>query len=341
MASIPSRDYVELARLFGVRQESESLGGSGAAKFYRMQVEGLKAYVVHSPEGVELASMPEIVGEEMASRARRAARHAVKLMEELGLEERAILLHVLRGSPGYELSGALEEAAEVDNIYIRVKYDEDSYRDHREREARAIYTKAGPLGDGRYTLIVADTVATGRSMIEALERGLQVLRFKGITLTAVYIYGFISLPGARRVAEALRGQGVEPVFIAVENLSALSSNMYDMPLYGPDPADPDILLGSAAPPEAFRAMLPHYYPGMDQPGDWSERQCLLFNGIGYERGDVAGHLRRSLEMLEELHKASSGRDWYRGWMEDIYHERRHGLEEALSIDPCKAAIPGA
>jgi len=337
VASIPSRDYEELARVFGVVQEAERLGGGGGAAFYRMLLDGIRAYVVHSPEGVELASMPEIVGGDMASRSRRAARHAVRLMEELGLEERVVLLHILRGSPGYEVSGALDEVAEVDNIYIRVKYDEQSYRDHREREARAVYTKAGPLSGGRYTLVVADTVATGRSMVEALSRGLQVLDFKGITLSGVYIYGFISLPGARMVAEAVKGQGIEPVFISIEDFSALSSNMYDMPLYGPDPADPGRLLGAAAPPEAFQGMLPHYFPGMDQPGDWSERQCLLFNGVGYERGDVAGHLRRSLEMLEELHRVSSGMEWYRDWMEDVYAARRRGLEEALRGDPCGGA----
>lgn len=336
MARVPRGEARRIAELFGVDTGSLDVGRSGPAAFYALDL-GLPAatYVVDSPEGAEIASKPELVGDRLKEKAAAAAAYAVKLMESLGLGERAVLLHILRGSPGYEITGPLEKAAEVDNIYIRVMYSGDSYRNHVEREARAVYTKAGQIASGRYTLVVADTVATGRSMLEALGRALDVLRFKSVEIDRVYVYGFLSLPGAARVAGALASRGLDAVLIAVEDYSALSRNEYDMPLYGPDPAEPSKLLGGAAPLSALERMLPMYYPGMDQPGDWSERQCRLFNGVGYERGDTEGHLRRSLEMLEELHSVASGEDWYRGWMEEVYGERRRGLLSALESRVCE------
>lgn len=338
MARITEEDVRHVVGVFGIDTGFEEVGPIGGGHAYKARFSlpgGAEAYVVDSPEGAAAASTPELVGDGLTDNMRRASSHAVALMKKLGLGERAVLLHVLRGSPGYELSAPLEEAVRLDNIYIRVRYQEGSYRDHREREARAVYVKAGRLEPGRYTLVVADTVATGRSMVEALRSALNLLEFKSVSVDRVYIYGFISLPGARAVASFLEKRGGEAYFIAIENYSALSGNMYDMPLYGPDPARPDTLLGAAAPEEAVRRMLPHYYPGMDQPGDWSERQCRLFNGVGYERGDVTGHLRRSLEMLEELHRASRGAEWYRDWMEEVYLERENGLREALEKNPCK------
>ena len=57
-------------------------------------------------------------------------------------------------------------------------------------------------------------------------------------------------------------------------------------------------------------MLPMYVAGMDQPGDWSERQVSLFNGKGKEAGDIAGHLEKSLGIAESLKALNTEQPWY-------------------------------
>lgn len=296
-----------------------------------------EVYIIDTPAGTRLASMPEIVGLELEKTALEAADEAAKFFEQIFEgRDNVLLLHVLRASSGYMLNVAMEKRMKTENIYVRVRYDESSYRDHEGRKARAIYTKAGKLMGNSYIIVVADTIATGNSVIEALRRTIKVLNFKDVKLKDAYLYGFMSLEGIKNIASFLSKQNLSRVvFLAIQDITPLSVNKYDMPLYGIDePAYSEKKekrrLGSIVDKATLKRMLPLYYPGMDQPGDWSERQCKLFNGFFYERGDIEGHLKRSLEMLEKLREIQKGEEWYREWHEQIYKERVEGIKKVLS-----------
>lgn len=64
-------------------------------------------------------------------------------------------------------------------------------------------------------------------------------------------------------------------------------------------------IGSIVSPDTLQEMLPHYIPGMDQPGDWSERHLYLYNDHTYENGNIQGHLEKSIQFMESLDKLNS------------------------------------
>ena len=67
--------------------------------------------------------------------------------------------------------------------------------------------------------------------------------------------------------------------------------------------------------DTLDGMIPYYVAGLDQPGDWSERQMSLFNGYGMESGNVVGHLRKSIDLINSCRELHSGEVWY-----DVFHE---------------------
>jgi len=69
-------------------------------------------------------------------------------------------------------------------------------------------------------------------------------------------------------------------------------------------------LGSIVGEETLHEMVENYIPGLDQPGDWSERQTKLFNGYGQEDGNIKGHLSKSIKFIEELDKINRTQEWY-------------------------------
>ncbi len=313
--------------------------GDGAVYRIPLEVNG-EAFIVHSVQGALVASRPEVVGRELDSLVIHPARLVAGYLKHSGLADRKVVfMHVLRGSQGYRLDVALREAGfGVESQFVRVVYTGGSGEKHAEAKPRVASAQLTGLSGEEKTLVVADTVATGRTLKEALHFMLDVAAFKGVQFEKVVVYGFISESGARAVGEFLGNYGITPAFFALEDFAALASNQYDMPLYGPDigakGVDPEKTIAGVSVPEALRAMLGEYFPGMDQPGDWSERQCLLFNGYGYERGRIGEHLERSLKSLETLHSAVREASWYEEWLEEVFEKRRRGIKRAMGVDAC-------
>lgn len=299
-----------------------------------------EAYIVHTPSSVKIASMPELVGKALDNLAISSARFTASFLKKLlNAEESLVFLHILRGSQGYRLDVALREAGfDVREQFVRVVYNGGTGEKHLEAAPHVGKVQFSELSGSEKTLVVADTVATGRTLLEALRLTLDMAGFKGMEFRRIVIYGFISEPGARKASEFISERGAEPVLITLEDFAALASNQYDMPLYGPDTTptgvNVDRLISGTTVPEALENMIRSYFPGMDQPGDWSERQCLLFTGSTYERGRIDLHLENSLKALEALREAIRGAEWYEEWMDKIYAERRARLEEAKGKNHC-------
>ncbi|PLJ78227.1 hypothetical protein [Infirmifilum sp. SLHALR2] len=321
--------------------EGETVYGSREAGVIRVRLEVPgEAFIVHSREGALIASSPEIVGRELDSLSMSPARLVAGYLKQLEQGSLPVVfVHVLRGSQGYRLDVALQEFGfDLKKQFLRVAYAGGAGEKHADAQPHVVNAQVSELSGGEKTLVVADTIATGRTLIQALSLTLDVAGFQGAQLERAVIYGFISEQGARAVGEFLEKRGVAPFFFAIQDYAALASNNYDMPLYGPDigPAGVDAgkTIAGVTTPEAFKAMALEYFPGMDQPGDWSERQCLLFNGFGYERGRIGEHLGRSLKSLEELRGAVLKASWYERWLEEVYERRKKGLERAMEVDAC-------
>ncbi|MFQ6053971.1 MAG: hypothetical protein ACE5OO_07085, partial [Candidatus Bathyarchaeia archaeon] len=150
----------------------------------------------------------------------------------------------------------------------------------------------------------------------------------------IVLYGFISIPALTRLGELASGEGVELVCFAIGNIMQLAHNHYDMPLYGLDEslhsATGEIRpMGSIVAVETLRRYLPEYVVGMDQPGDWSERQETLYNGHGYEGGDIRGHLLKSMGLIDSLGRINSEQPWYNEFHRAIASRELEKLETTL------------
>jgi len=69
---------------------------------------------------------------------------------------------------------------------------------------------------------------------------------------------------------------------------------------------------------------------MDQPGDWSERQSQLFNGLRREQGDIRGHLEKSIALIERLTALSRGERWYSALNEAAAEKELDALRRTLT-----------
>jgi len=88
-------------------------------------------------------------------------------------------------------------------------------------------------------------------------------------------------------------------------------------------------LGSIVDVQTLRAFLPIYVAGLDQPGDWSERQRSLFDGFSSETGDIVGHLRKSVGLVESLREINSRQPWYDDFHDGIALVELGRLREAV------------
>lgn len=318
----------------GVRTEVTPLGCIGEGKAYKVDTDTPATVIIIDTEnGLRIACEPELVGRELETQALKAAETAAALIAKAARCRRAVFLHILRASMGYRLHDALKLGGfQLVEAFLRVRYPGTLIGSHEERRAQVVYSSISRFSEE--VLIVADTVATGETLEKALEHFIREAEGKGTRIKEVHVYGFLSEAGVGRVAVALDRLGVEKTFFyAIQDLAALASNNYDMLLYGPDLSGfrkgKTALIGGIAAEDTLERMLSNYFPGMDQPGDWSERQCFLFNGSGYEKGRIPEHLERSLHALEELRQVMHFYSWYNRQLEEVYAKRRDALLQAI------------
>ncbi len=316
-------------------------GLRGSTRLYRVKWDKklTNTYIIDTIEGSEIACKPEIVGREFKELNSRASLEAAKIILELVNPSLPIIyLHILRASLGYQLHESLKSLGfAMLEAYVRPRYIVDSFRDHRERKVEIVYRDFGNIGGGDYILIVSDTIATGSSLVESLREAYTIFTSRDAKVEELVIYGFISIDSIKRIEDFSLRWGIKKIYvIAMQDITPLASNLYDMPLYGPDEelwrTEGKIsFVGGIASYETLERMIPKYAPGMDQPGDWSERQLHLYNGLGYEEGNIRGHLEKSLEMLRSLYNLARSKEIYDSWVLEIYRERIKSIISTLTL----------
>jgi hypothetical protein len=332
---LPSgEELIEVAELSGLALlEGEPVFSSGECRVWRVNLGGpFETFIADSKWGRDLAAKPEIVGEDFVSYNLRAAKGVAAFLGEiLEKELPLVFLHVLRASKGYMLHEALRASGfKLAEAWIRPRYVARGYGDHTVGDVEVVAKGFGSLEAlrdyGEVVLIVADTVATGNTLAKCLDEAYRELRARGLRVAQLVVYGFVSLEGLARVPHVAKRTCV----VALEDYAALASNRYDMPLYGVDRAFYELWgevrsVGGATLLEIFEKLACEYAPGMDQPGDWSERQPLLESESGLEAGNVKLHLERSLEALRSLKVITRKAPWFKQWMEEIFAEREASL----------------
>jgi len=268
-------------------------------------------YIVDTRAGGMVACHPNIVGDDLKTLCREAANHFVEAARAVRvLTEDAAILHILRAGAGYMVADVMDGAPIVG---VRTEYRTDGYRAHSDDPRRLVVSyRRYPEGlDEAAAIVVPDTYATGRSA----EAALLDLMGNGFKPDRVILYGFIAVPALIRLGALCEEHGVDLHSFAICDLAQLAHNNYDMCIYGPDESlyretRRRVTLGSVIDRATLRRLLPHYIPGLDQPGDWSERQSLLFDGVANRSGDIRGHLVKSIGLIETLTGMNAGEEWY-------------------------------
>ncbi|MEM3811304.1 MAG: hypothetical protein QXV38_03285 [Conexivisphaerales archaeon] len=314
---------------FNFDTKFEEISSYGDSKFYKY---GNDEYVIDSEEGRRIASDPSVCGMPFEEANLKMARYAVKFMKELGLlDEKLVVQHVLRASLGYRIKDALHEAGkEFAETWTRPVYSYVSYRTHTVDGLSIIYDSPTSIPvSGKFYLLKPDTEASGFTSLKVLDNFFRKCK-QDCQVKGVVLYGFISRVAMDRVKSYLASRGIQTISIAIENITSLSENGYDMPLYGIDEQayssrGTKAKLASATPMPVLQSMLGSYYPGMDQPGDWSDRQVRLYDGSAWNEVDLLVHLNRSLKMLERMRIINRIEGWYGETHEKIYSELKNKL----------------
>ena len=290
-------------------------------------------YIVDTEPGRMVACHPHIVGEELRALCTEAARGFVAAstgLRAMKPDETAVM-HILRAGTGYMVAEAMP--IHVPIVDVRTQYVEDGYRDHSDdpRSLRVSYRKYPKRLEEAGTMVIPDTYATGRSA----EAAVNDLLANGFKPDTVIIYGFVAAPALARLGALCEAQGMKLKCFAICDLSQLAHNNYDMPVYGLDEGlhaatGEERRLGSVVAPDTLKAVLQSYIPGMDQPGDWSERQSRLYTGLKREQGDIRGHLEKSIRLIERLRGLSRGSAWFTAAHEEAAERELEALRRTLA-----------
>lgn len=281
-------------------------------------------YIIDTPDGRSIACNPHMVGRALESLCFKTALEAAKAIEFLvGTSEREAVVfeHVLRAGPGYKLHNALRALnpkLKIKEVWIRPYYTTPSYRDHgvdaRKLEVKCENFEGLPSGKD-IMLLKPDTEATGMSGERSIERAVEEAEKNGSRINTVVLYGFISQESLRLLKKTAEKHGFRLVVFAMEDVMELAYNNYDMSIYGLDLSYWEAFqkvrkLSSVTPLPVLETCLPDFVPGSDQPGDFSSRQRLLFNGREWEHGAIFCHLANSIRFIRDLQRISEDEPWY-------------------------------
>ena len=307
----------------------EIRGLEDTTKLFKVERSDLieKLYIVDTIQGKDIACHPHMVGKTLGRLAFDAALEAAKAIGQLTdlakVDRDSIVVeNVLRAAPGYELHEALRELAKgrgFRDVWIRPRYETPSYRSHdkeSQTELSVIYEDFRALPPNReITVLKPDTEATGKTGQKSIERIIRRCEDVGSTIKEIILYGFISAPGLETVSETVKRHGIELAAFAIGNVTDLAHNGYDMTLYGVDESFWQATgkirkLGSIVDATTLERYLPEFVPGSDQPGDWSDRQTLVYaTKERKEPGKIGEHLQNSVRLIKSLIRISDYAPW--------------------------------
>jgi len=351
----PNREtYDRLVQEYGIKTDltrrvklkTDKLGKR--TRIFHLERSGPPTFIIDTPMARDIACYPHLVGESVEHASRKAAAEALPAILELsnmhrkGEDPEIVFEQILRAAPGYKLQDVVPKVLgrSYRTVYLRPRYTHRSYRDHDgtiQREIEIVHQQFSEFPNGKkIALIMQDTVASGRSGEVSIKATLDYCSRTGCKIAKWILYGFISEYGLDVLYRIARENDISMFAFAMGNLTALSNNNYDMPLYGVDEAHWEKThtirkLGSIIDRSSLEEYVPHFVPGSDQPGDWSARQTKLFNGISYEPGDIVGHLNNSIRLIKSLCEIGS----FESWQQRIAENELGLLQKTLKSEASK------
>ena len=298
---------------FSINTDVEQIAVKADAELYRIKGKEYCCFIIDSPEAMQIACRPSLVGDEMEKLSGALAAKAVPAILEAGAIKNPIIFeHILRASVGYHLHDSLINERKIFQAWIRTQYTYPSYKDHNEPEKTIVstfedFSALDFCPQGAADLVVQDTIASGKTLEFSLGRIISEAEKRGIEIRNLVLYGFMSERGLDYIWNGIKKMGIELHAFAISDLTPLCSNNYDMPLYGPDEplySEKGIIknIGGAISRQAFERYAGLFIPGLDQPGDFSARLSKLYNGKYFEDSEIPVHLKRSYDYIERIAK---------------------------------------
>ena len=317
-------------------------------RVFKLERSGPPTFIIDTPMAREIACHPHLVGESLERISHKAASEALPVILELSEVKpkgdlKIVFEQILRAGPGYKLQDAAREmlGKSYGTVYLRPRYTHRSYRDHdgtTQREIEVTHQNFTEFPkEEKIALIMQDTVASGHSGEASIEAAFKHCQDIGSRIEKWILYGFMSEHGLDVLHRISRRYGISMMAFALGNLTALSTNNYDMPLYGMDEAHwrktREIRrVGSIIDRTSLEEYISQFVPGSDQPGDWSARQPKLFNGVSYERGDILGHLNNSVRLIRSLCEIGD----FEPWQQHIARNELSLLQKTIQSESHKA-----
>jgi len=298
-------------------------------------------FVIFDKEIRDISCFPHLVGKELEKRCIIAASASVQTMQSLwSLQpEKTIIYDILRAAPGYRIEEGFRESGwKLPHIQIRPHYKIVSYRDHlgNSRVMEVLNEDFSALtSSSEWTVIKADTEASGNTSKIAIERLMIEAKKKNVKIKEIICTGFISAPSINVLNDLALKYGFQLRILAWGNITALYQNNYDMPLYGLDESiwreHQEIRkLGAIVPLSVLKEYLPFYIPGADQPGDWSARQSKVPTGFGgKEEGKIEEHLQNSSKFINSIYRLSQKQTWFYPWHKKIIDKELKSLMKEM------------
>lgn len=307
---------------FNVNTEAtELVKADGRGRLFRIRdlFKNVEAYILDTPEARALACMPHIVSSSFYTLNMRLAWKASELILDMlrSSSSTPLYMHVLRAAPGYMMHEALRRrGAILREAFIRPRYVTYAERDHTLRRIEVGEKDLSSMpSKSNIVLIKPDTEATGYTSIAVLKEAVREALERDSRIAEIILYGFISAEALDNISTFAGENRIERVrAVALLDIAALASNDYDMVLYGPDAelAFRGVYrrLGAIVDRDTLAGCARMYMPGMDQPGDWSARQDILFDGNRFVRNDVRRHLAESLDRAVKLLRICGSHPWF-------------------------------
>ncbi|MCD6403125.1 MAG: hypothetical protein J7K98_02225 [Candidatus Aenigmarchaeota archaeon] len=345
--SIPKSSLDRIIATFDLKVENFEMIKTGIRELSVFLQKDLKTFVFYTKELGKVGSMPHIVGTElnkiMVHSSAKVFRGLNKILE--GSIKRSLynnsllLLNVLRAGPGYGVKHATKKlfGRNPKDLWIRPTSYTEPQKHKAVRRVKIVFEDFSSIPKNRsLTIIKPDTEATGQTSEAVIKRLIQAVEERNSQVERLITYGFASHVGISKLRKLSKKFGFELVPTAVCCMPSLAYNDFDMPLYGLDLSFYEaekkrkLVKGCYVPHEVLEEMLPLYPPGIDMPGDWSERQLVLLTKPGEKSfGGVFTHLKVSFRRMKKLLELSKKETWFEHWHERIFKQRLRELRRTM------------
>lgn len=184
--------------------------------------------VIEEPKSYQVLLDPLVVGKQLRDRTRESM---VEILSHMKEPDNPLEFAIHTGGPYYQLQDAYYKVFGRD--LPRISVGAKRHNKNGTWEADVSYKNFEALKDGP-TLLVADTVATGSSMVATLEYLLKYFESRGYSFEELIMPGFaVAKKGAERIAGFCDERGIRTKFIIGGGLVGLAENGTDMPIIHP------------------------------------------------------------------------------------------------------------